>query len=59
MSTTADENAAQAAGLQDFLSYPFAECIQDRRTRRVSDSDIRLDADRIEQAAHIRGHTRQ
>src|SRR3954452_21668816 len=34
-----DEPAAQAAehaGLQDFLSYSFADCIQDRRTRRVA-----------------------
>ena len=31
-----DEQSAQHAGLQDFLSYPFAECIQDRRTRRVA-----------------------
>ena len=35
MSAT-DEQTAQHAGLQDFLSYPFAECIQDRRTRRVA-----------------------
>src|SRR3954465_1529414 len=26
----------QHAGLQDFLSYPFAQAIQDRRTRRVA-----------------------
>ncbi|WP_028058755.1 hypothetical protein [Candidatus Solirubrobacter pratensis] len=34
-----DEQAAQAAehaGLQDFLSYSFADAIQDRRTRRVA-----------------------
>ena len=35
MSAT-DEQTAQNAGLKDFLSYPFAECIQDRRTRRVA-----------------------
>src|SRR3954449_6144694 len=26
----------QHAGLQDFLTYPFAQAIQDRRTRRVA-----------------------
>jgi hypothetical protein len=34
-----DEQAAQAAehaGLRDFLSYSFADAIQDRRTRRVA-----------------------
>jgi hypothetical protein len=35
MSAT-DEQTAQNEGLKDFLSYPFAECIQDRRTRRVA-----------------------
>ena len=36
MSATDEQTAQQHAGLQDFLSYPFAECIQDRRTRRVA-----------------------
>ena len=35
MSAT-DEQATQHAGLQDFFSYPFADAIQDRRTRRVA-----------------------
>jgi hypothetical protein len=35
MSAT-DEQTAQHAGLQDFLNYSFADCIQDRRTRRVA-----------------------
>ena len=38
MSTTEDSPAAaqQHAGLRDFFSYPFAQAIQDRRTRRVA-----------------------
>jgi len=40
MSTTADDPAEHAAadhaGLRDFLSYSFADAIQDRRTRRVA-----------------------
>jgi hypothetical protein len=42
MSTTAGDPtadgaaAAENAGLQDFFAYPFANCIQDRRTRRVA-----------------------
>jgi hypothetical protein len=42
MSTTdepteqAEQAAAAHAGLQDFLSYPFASAVQDRRTRRVA-----------------------
>ena len=38
MSATEDDTATQQqhAGLQDFFSYPFAQAIQDRRTRRVA-----------------------
>src|SRR3712207_5414934 len=36
MSATEDEVGTRHAGLQDFLSYPFAQAIQDRRTRRVA-----------------------
>src|SRR3954452_22232801 len=35
MSATERETATHA-GLQDFLTYPFAQAIQDRRTRRVA-----------------------
>ncbi|MGH2763892.1 MAG: hypothetical protein ACRDL4_03285 [Thermoleophilaceae bacterium] len=32
----APATSVQHAGLQDFLSYPVAACLQDRRTRRVA-----------------------
>jgi hypothetical protein len=38
MTTTETTTSGQTAhqGLGDFLSYPFAACVQDRRTRRVA-----------------------
>src|SRR4051794_35811758 len=36
MSATEDTPAVAHAGLEDFLNYPFAQAIQDRRTRRVA-----------------------
>ena len=33
---TTPQTTASSTGLQDFLSYPVASCIQDRRTRRVA-----------------------
>ena len=36
MSATEEPATPQHAGLQDFLNYPFAQAIQDRRTRRVA-----------------------
>src|SRR5919206_4298318 len=36
MSATEDQPQTAHAGLQDFFSYPFAQAIQDRRTRRVA-----------------------
>lgn len=36
MSATEDQPTTQHSGLDDFFSYPFAQSIQDRRTRRVA-----------------------
>jgi len=33
---TTPQTTASNTGLNDFLSYPVAACIQDRRTRRVA-----------------------
>jgi hypothetical protein len=34
--TTEQHSGSQHAGLQDLFAYPFTQCIQDRRTRRVA-----------------------
>src|SRR6201999_3682091 len=36
LSATEDQTETQHAGLQDFFSYPLAQALQDRRTRRVA-----------------------